>query len=139
MPASDGQYGDDVDAAAAAYADELVSAGTSGDPPTIDVLMLGVGPDGHCASLFPGRAEQRDPRPVIAVRESPKPPPIRISLTMAQLNRAREVWFVASGEGKAEAVASAVHGADPLDVPAAGPHGLEQTLWLLDAAAAAHL
>jgi len=128
MPASDGPYGDDVDAAAEAYADEL--AGSDAD--LFDILMLGIGPDGHCASLFPGRTEQSDERPAVAVRDSPKPPPTRISLTMRQLNAAREVWWVASGAGKADAVARAVHGADPLDVPAAGPRGVERTLWFLD-------
>jgi 6-phosphogluconolactonase len=139
MPASDGPYGDDVDAAAAAYADELASAGANGSGQAFDVLMLGIGPDGHCASLFPGRTEQRDERPVVAVRNSPKPPPTRISLTMAPLNTAHEVWWVASGEGKAEAVRRAVEGADPIDVPAAGPHGTDRTLWFLDQAAASKL
>lgn len=128
MPASDGPYGDDADAAAAAYADELADA--------FDILMLGVGPDGHCASLFPGRTEQADERAVVAVRDSPKPPPTRISMTMATLNTAREVWFVAAGEGKAGAVAAALSGADPFAVPAAGPHGFERTVWFLDDAAA---
>ncbi len=135
MPASDGPYGDDVDAAAAAYADELASA----DGDLFDILMLGIGPDGHCASLFPRRTEQNDERPVVAVRDSPKPPPVRISMTMATLNSAREVWWVASGEGKAQAVANALSGADPIDVPAAGPKGIDRTLWYLDTPAAALL
>jgi 6-phosphogluconolactonase len=135
MPASDGPYGDDVDAAAAGYADELATA----DPMPFDILMLGIGPDGHCASLFPGRREQLDDRPVVAVRDSPKPPPTRISLTMRTLNTAREVWWVASGESKAEAVRNAVHGADPIDVPAAGPQGADHTFWFVDDAAAGKL
>ena len=132
VPASDGPYGDDVDAAAAAYAGELATSKAD----TFDILMLGVGPDGHCASLFPGRTEQNDERAVVAVRDSPKPPPTRVSMTMATLNTAREVWFVASGEGKAEAVAHALSGADPVDVPAAGPRGLTRTVWFLDDPAA---
>ena len=136
MPANDGPYGDDVDAAAAAYADELATAIAARGGTAFDVLMLGIGPDGHCASLFPGRTEQLDQRLAVAVRNSPKPPPTRISLTMRALNSAREVWWVAAGEGKAQAVRNAIAGADPVAVPAAGPKGLERTLWFLDAEAA---
>jgi 6-phosphogluconolactonase len=139
MPPSDGKYGDDVDAAAAAYADELREAATEGDVPRFDVLMLGIGPDGHCASLFPGRSEIDDERPVVAVRDSPKPPPTRISLTRGALCNASEVWWVASGSEKAEAVSRAVHGADPRDVPAAAPTGFDKTIWFLDDAAASRL
>ena len=139
MPASDGVQGDDVDAAAEAYAAELRAAGQGSAGPVFDVLMLGIGPDGHCASLFPGRPELHDDRPVVAVRHSPKPPPTRISLTLGPLRRAREVWWVAAGEAKAQAVRDAVSGADVTQVPAAGPHGTERTLWLLDDAAAALL
>jgi len=139
IPASDGPYGDDVEAAAAAYADELAAAGTVGDGQAFDVLMLGIGPDGHCASLFPGRSEQFDERAAVAVRDSPKPPPTRISLTMGVLNSAREVWWIASGEEKADVIRDAVRGADPIDVPAAGPHGIDRTVWWLDESAAAKL
>ncbi|HET7734383.1 MAG TPA: 6-phosphogluconolactonase [Nocardioidaceae bacterium] len=135
MPASDQEYGDDVETAAQAYGADLVGAAPS-EGPWFDVLMLGVGPDGHCASLFPRRAEVEDAAPVLAVRSSPKPPPTRISLGMTTLRRAREVWFVASGSEKAEVVAAAVRGADVLDVPAAGPRGTERTVWFLDVDAA---
>jgi len=131
MAPSDGEYGEDVDAAAAAYAEEL-----HGAIGPFDVLMLGIGPDGHCASLFPGRHEMYDDRPVVAVRNSPKPPPTRITLTMGPLRGARELWWVAAGNDKAQAVRDAMTGADPVDVPAAGPKGLERTLWMLDEAAA---
>ena len=136
MPASDGAYAD-VDAAATAYADELRRV--LGDEPRFDVLMLGVGPDGHCASLFPGHEAVRADGLAVGVRGSPKPPPTRISLTMEMLNRADEVWFVASGDGKAQAVHDAVTGSDVHAVPASGPHGQELTLWLLDTDAAALL
>ncbi len=140
MPPSGGEHGDDVDAAARAYGRELAAAaGGDGQVPVFDVLMLGIGPDGHCASLFPGRREQFSEEPVVAVRDSPKPPPTRISLTMHVLQSAREVWWLAAGEQKAEAVRDALHGADPVDVPAAGPKGLSRTLWLLDDAAASLL
>lgn len=135
MPWSDGEYADDVDAAAMAYGAELIDH-APGEGPWFDILMLGVGPDGHCASLFPGRAELHDLAPVLAVRKSPKPPPTRITLGMETLHRSREVWFVASGSEKAEAVAAAVHGTDAYDVPAAGPAGTERTVWFVDEDAA---
>ncbi|WP_067796314.1 6-phosphogluconolactonase [Actinomadura formosensis] len=141
MPASDGPDGDDVDAAAARYAAELRAACSGDGPvPPFDVLMLGVGPDAHVASLFPGMPGPRDERPVVAVRDSPKPPPTRISLTFPSLRAAREVWVLASGESKAEAVRLGLApAADPARVPVAGARGRERTLFLLDRAAAAEL
>ncbi|HSV38793.1 MAG TPA: 6-phosphogluconolactonase [Nocardioidaceae bacterium] len=134
MPASDGDYAD-ADEAALAYSVTLLSQAPADDP-WFDILMLGVGDDGHCASLFPGRPEVLDPAPVVSVRRAPKPPPTRLSLGMGTLGRAREVWFVASGREKAEAVAAAYRGDDVLNVPAAGPRGLLRTVWFLDEDAA---
>ncbi|TDC72914.1 6-phosphogluconolactonase [Streptomyces hainanensis] len=136
MPASDGRHGDDVDAAATSYAAELaVAAGP------FDVLMLGVGPDTHVASLFPGLpAVREEKRTVVAVREAPKPPPTRITLTLPAIRTARQVWLLAAGEDKAKAAATALAGdAEPVDAPAAGAHGTARTLWLLDRAAASAL
>jgi 6-phosphogluconolactonase len=135
MAASDGPLGDDPDAAATAYAAELAAA-LGGDGPCFDIVMLGVGPDGHCASLFPGRSEVSDPAPVLAVRSSPKPPPTRISLGMSTLMRAREVWFVVTGSEKAEVVTAALRGADVSELPAAGPKGTKRTVWFVDEDAA---
>lgn len=143
MPASDGEYGDDLDAAAAGYAATLRDArrpSDSGDVPAFDVVLLGVGPDGHCCSLFPDHPSASDhSAPVIPVRNSPKPPPLRISLSFDGLNTARQVWVVASGEGKAEAAMLALGGADPTKVPSAGARGTDRTIWFLDADAAARL
>jgi 6-phosphogluconolactonase len=141
MPAAGAQFGDDVAAAAAAYADDLVAAAAPGDEvPRFDAVLLGIGPDGHCASLFPGQPGARvQDATVIAVHDSPKPPPTRISLTFRALDAADEVWFIASGPSKAHAVALAFSGASPEEVPAAGPHGQQRTLWLLDQDAAADL
>jgi 6-phosphogluconolactonase len=143
MPPSDGPFGDDVDAAAAGYATELDAAALGvwssavAGVPAFDVLMLGVGPDGHVASLFPGHPGFAvRTGTVLAVRKSPKPPPTRISLTLPALQAAREVWLLAGGEGKADAVARALSGEG---LPAASVHGTERTLWLLDRAAAAKL
>ncbi len=73
------------------------------------------------------------------MRESPKPPPERVSLTFGALNRARAVWFMVSGSEKAAAVASALSGADVHTTPAAGSAVERETLWLLDADAASGL
>jgi 6-phosphogluconolactonase len=126
----------DVDAAAASYSDTVRELG-SGE---FDIVMLGVGPDGHVASLFPGFPElDVTDRIAVGVTDSPKPPSERVSLTFPALNRARAVWFVVSGDGKADAVARAVGGADPHDIPAAGVSGHEETIWFLDRAAASKL
>jgi 6-phosphogluconolactonase len=140
MPSAD--TGLDAEAAAAAYAETLRAATRPEDHgvvPTFDVVMLGVGPDGHVASLFPERPALYDERPVTAVRGSPKPPPTRVTMTMPTLQHGREVWFVASGEEKAKAVHLALSGAGVVQIPAAGPRGRERTLWLLDQAAASEL
>lgn len=133
MPPSDGPDGDDVDAAAARYAALLASVG-GGAVPQFDVTLLGVGPDGHVASLFPGQPGLTvGDASVIAVRESPKPPPTRISMTMPVLCASREVWLLASGTGKAQAVAAALSPSpgEPV-LPAGRVHGEQRTLWFLD-------
>jgi 6-phosphogluconolactonase len=140
MPGPDGPDGDDPDAAAARYASWLADAAKQagqGPVPAFDVLMLGIGPEGHVASLFPGLPALDDGRPVVAVRNSPKPPPTRLSLTLPSIQAAREVWILASGEEKADAVALALPGDDPAPMPAAGCRGRQRTLFLLDRAAAA--
>jgi 6-phosphogluconolactonase len=143
MPAPDAGFGDDVDAAADSYAAELartVDGGADGAVPAFDVVLLGVGPDGHCASLFPGHPGTRAlDASVIAVRDSPKPPPTRLSLTFPTLDAAKQIWFVASGSGKADAVARALSGAPREEVPSAGPRGRDATRWLIDREAAAEL
>jgi 6-phosphogluconolactonase len=142
MAPCDGPLGDDVDAAAEAYAETLATAARPedhGDVPTFDVLLLGVGPEGHIASLFPGSPALYDDRAVVPVRGSPKPPPTRLSLSTASINAAREIWLVAAGEEKAAAVRMALAGAGATAVPAAGVHGRSRTLWLLDRAAASKL
>jgi 6-phosphogluconolactonase len=139
MAASDGRDGEDLDAAAERYAEELAVAGNDGSVPAFDVLLLGVGPDGHIASLFPESPSLHDERLVLPVRGAPKPPPTRLSLSLAAINAAREVWLVAAGEEKAGAVRMALSGAGPTQVPAAGARGTARTLWLLDRAAASRL
>jgi 6-phosphogluconolactonase len=127
----------DVEAGANAYSDTLRSLGAG----AFDVLMLGVGPDGHIASLFPGFPQlDVDNQVAVGVTGSPKPPPERISLTFGALNRSKAVWFLVSGEEKAPAVARALaEGTDPHEIPAAGVQGSEETIWFLDRPAASTL
>jgi len=133
-----------VDEAAAAYSRALREHGAG----AFEVVMLGLGPDGHCASLFPGHpALDVDDRIAVAVTGSPKPPPERVSLTYAALNRSRAVWFVASGAEKADAVARALAPEGDLhETPARGVTGLDdvdgtptEVVWYLDRAAASRL
>lgn len=156
---------DDVHAAADAYAAELAldSAhersveGTSGQGnalpqsgdadhdasgrpariPQFDVLLLGVGPDAHVASLFPDMdGVLSRGRAAVGVENSPKPPPQRTSMTLETINSADEVWMVVAGKDKAGAVGLALAGAAPVQVPAAGTSGRFKTLWLIDQEAA---
>jgi 6-phosphogluconolactonase len=143
MPASDGPDGDDPEAAAERYAGDLAAAAQPGDHggmPRLDVLMLGVGPDGHVASLFPEQpAVYEATRTVVGVRGAPKPPPVRVSLTFPAIRTAAEVWLVAAGEPKAKALHLALSGAGAVQIPAAGARGVQRTLVLLDEAAASAL
>lgn len=141
MAPSDGEFGEEIHAAAAAYADTLAALAENGSPtPVFDVHLLGMGGEGHINSLFPDTdAVREDHRMVVAVEDSPKPPPRRITLTLPAVRRSREVWLVVSGDAKADAVAAGVEGVDPVELPAAGAVGTERTLWLLDTAAARRL
>jgi 6-phosphogluconolactonase len=137
MPGPDGPDGDDPEAAAARYASWLAAA--HAPVPDFDVLLLGIGPEAHVASLFPGMFDPYDKRSAVAVHNSPKPPPTRLSLTLPSIQAAREVWILASGAEKADAVAMALSDADPVQWPAAGARGRHRTLFLLDRGAAARI
>ena len=141
MAASDGEYGDDLDSAALGYEHVLAANAEDGDPaPNFDVHLLGMGGEGHINSLFPHTpAVRENARLAVGVADSPKPPPRRITLTLPAVQRSREVWLVVSGAAKADAVAAALGGASPDEVPAAGAVGREATVWLLDEEAAVKL
>ncbi len=122
--------------AAERYADTLRRSGSG----AFDVMVLGVGPDGHVASLFPHHpAAGTTGTPTTAVHDSPKPPPTRVSMTRECLERSREVWFLVAGADKADAVRRGVTGSPFEETPAAHVHGEERTLWLLDPDAASEL
>jgi 6-phosphogluconolactonase len=128
----------DPEAAAAAYEAELRGAlgVPPGHPPVLDVAILGMGPDGHVASLFPGDPALDEPgRLVRAVVVAAKAPPRRITLTLPMLNAARRVIFLVAGAEKAGPVAAVLSG-EGRHLPAGRVAGTEETLWLLDEAAA---
>ena len=129
MAASDGTA--DAAAAAAIYARELGET-------CFDICLLGVGPDGHVASIFPGHpSSEPTTQTVIAVHDSPKPPPERLSLTIPTLSRSAEVWFIASGADKAKMAKAAIAGDD--SIPAGQVRGRDETVWLVDRDAASEL
>lgn len=137
MPASDA--GLSLAEAAQAYSETLRELGAG----SFEVLMLGIGPDGHVASLFPGHpaAEVAD-AVVVPVEGSPKPPPERLSLTFEAIERSDAVWFVAAGADKAAAVAAATSmsaapgSPEARECPARVPRGTEETIFWLDEAVA---
>lgn len=139
IPAVDS--GMELTEAAQAYAEELASHGlVPGTTPFFDVVLLGVGPDSHVASLFPDHpAQSAVDSPTVAVRESPKPPPDRVSLTFPALNSARSVLLLVSGASKADAVGRSHGPVAPWTAPASAVRGTEETVWYLDRDAAGGL
>lgn len=139
FPSAD--QGLELEAAAALYESELAQAADAGKVlPHFDLLLLGVGPDGHIASLFPDRPELMDaPGSVIPVRNSPKPPPERLSLTIEAINSAERVWLALAGADKASALGLALAGASRYEVPAAAAEGRRRTVFFIDQDAAAEV
>lgn len=130
-----------LDEAADAYSQELAThAARSGKYPNFDIVFLGVGPDGHIASLFPEREGIREiERSVIAVQNAPKPPSERLSLTLPVLNSSVRIWAVVAGSDKASALGLTLAGASYNEVPAAGLEGRRKTLFFVDSDAAAQV
>lgn len=120
------------------YAAELARFAPEGAAsPGFDVTLVGMGPDAHVASLFPGHpALEVAGRATTAVHDSPKPPSDRVSLTFEALQGSAEVWVVASGADKAPAVAAALTRAPLSEAPIGGATGRLLTAWLIDVAAA---
>ena len=114
--------------AAGVYGDCLKSVGD------FDVVLLGMGEDGHTASLFPGHdwGNATGSPDVLAIYDAPKPPPERVSLSAARLNRSAKVWFVVTGSGKRQALLGWKSG---VALPASAVRGRQQTVVWLDAAA----
>ena len=127
--------------AAERYAAELESLAAYGASlPRFDITFLGVGPDGHIASLFPhGSGIRENNASVISVRNSPKPPAERLSLTRPVLNSSDRVWMVLAGSDKASALGLTLAGASRDEVPAAGIKGRKRTVFFVDDEAAAEV
>ena len=106
-----------LDDATAAFADTWRSL--MGDR-SFDIALIGMGPDGHICSLFPGRVDMDEASPILAIRNSPKPPPERITVSMPIMRRCPEVWLTTAGSAKSEALGRAFAGESPLDLPVAG-------------------
>ena len=125
--------------AAAEYQRELTAQ--LGENPALDIAMFGMGPDAHFASLFPdhGEAEIDDPHVLVAgVRDSPKPPPLRLTLTVPMIARSKHTWVFTSEERKAGAVKAAFAQRNNPHAPSSYADGKE-LLWLIDEGAASKL
>ncbi|MFD0704659.1 6-phosphogluconolactonase [Alloscardovia venturai] len=108
----------------------------------LDLALFGVGPDGHFASLFPGHKQiyVTDPElKVLGVAHSPKLPPLRVTLSVPFIRQTDFVWVFASGERKSEAIGRAMYEMNNHHVPSSFAMGAEETLWMVDKAAASNL
>ena len=104
--------------------------------PHFDLVFLGMGPDGHINSLFPGKPTPAPGVQIIAEHDSPKPPPQRLSFTYEVMNAADEIWFTVAGADKADAV-NVAFGDDPTSLPVGRVHGRIKTVWFVDQTAGA--
>jgi 6-phosphogluconolactonase len=104
------------------------------DEPQMDLMLLGMGPDGHVASLFPGH--HYSDALIVSESNSPKPPSERLSMSMQMLNASKRIVFVVSGMDKAQAIEQ-IHKNDECDLPASKVSAQGQTLWIIDEAAGA--
>lgn len=125
MPSTDS--GLSLDAAASFYENELAVYGNPSSLPRFDLTFLGIGPDSHVASLFPDHNDARRPGFCVPVRNSPKPPAERISLTFEALNTSDRIWVVACGADKAEAVSAMFSHRGNFNVPSSCVSGTIQT------------
>ena len=96
----------------------------------MDLTILGLGPDGHVASLFPGAAHLDRLEKVIAITDSPKPPAVRATFTMSMINASTIVWIIAAGASKAEAVTKIIEG--DLSIPASYVRAVDHTRLIVD-------
>ncbi|XP_042863844.1 6-phosphogluconolactonase-like [Penaeus japonicus] len=129
----------EVEAAAKDYEAKLRSKFPNVEWPTFDLLLLGMGPDGHTASLFPGHALLKEDKLWIApISDSPKPPPCRVTMTFPVINKARCCIFAMAGQGKADMVKRILGDQEALPSGMVKPVSGE-LIWLLDEPAASKL
>ncbi|MDT3767620.1 6-phosphogluconolactonase [Gleimia hominis] len=128
-----------LEEAAADYEQQLIDQfGGNSAAVKMDLLIMGMGPDGHIASLFPSH-ETLDAAGLVTFEDdSPKPPPQRITMTMNLLKRSRFAWFVIAGKDKAAVLSSVASGGDYREIPAIALNQVG-TLWWCDKAAASKL
>ena len=124
FPSSDN--GLTLDAAAEQFAAHVAEAN-----PEFDLVFLGMGPDGHINSLFPGKPTPAPGVQIIAEHDSPKPPPQRLSFTYEAMNAADEIWLTVAGADKADAV-NVAFGDDPTALPVGRVQGISKTVWFVD-------
>lgn len=122
--------GQTLDAAAELFTEHVLAVS-----PVFDLVFMGMGPDGHICSLFPGKPTPPAGALVIAEHNSPKPPPERLSFTYEAINNAEEIWFLVAGSDKQEAV-SVAFGDSPESLPVGRVRGTSKTVWFVDAGAA---
>ena len=96
----------------------------------MDLTILGLGPDGHIASLFPGAAHIDRLEKVIAITDSPKPPAVRATFTLSMINTSTLVWIIAAGASKADAVTKIIEG--DLSIPASYVRAADHTRLIVD-------
>jgi 6-phosphogluconolactonase len=130
-----------IEAAAAAYVAELKEHAQGDDEsPRFDITLLGVGPDGHVASLFPDKPQVSATEPtVLTIADSPKPPSARLSLSLPAINNSQRVWMILAGAEKAASLGLALAGAGADQVPVAGVKGRKRTVFFVDKDAAAEV
>lgn len=127
FPAADS--GLSLDEAAEQFANHVAQV-----QPKFSIALVGMGPDGHICSLFPGKTILDDTAEIIAEHDSPKPPPLRLSFSYAAMNKCKEVWFVVAGADKQPAV-DVAFGDNPESLPVGRVRGTIATHWFLDATA----
>ena len=115
-----------LDEAAAQFAEYVATV-----KPHFDLAFLGMGPDGHINSLFPGKATPEAGLQIVAEHDSPKPPPQRLTFTYEAMNAADEIWFTVAGADKADAV-NVAFGDAPASLPVGRVHGVKRTVWFVD-------
>lgn len=131
----------DRDAAAQAYTHEMRQSFGTGDIPHFDLIQLGMGPEGHTASLFPHQSSLHEQQRLVMYVNVPKPPPPRLTFTPPILNAARHVLFLVTGAEKADAVQAVLEGDyNPEEYPAQIVRPASgEIVWMLDEAAAGKL
>ncbi|MEN9741263.1 MAG: hypothetical protein RIR66_219 [Actinomycetota bacterium] len=101
----------------------------------MDISLLSIGPDGHIASLFPGHSALTSTPAITGVIDSPKPPAQRLTWTFSTLNASEQIWFIATGSEKSDAVSKLITGSSVDEIPACGVRGKLKTVLYADKSA----